>query len=391
MADETWSFRDEFWFPVTFIYNVTTIEPVYLVGDFNGWTDNDKEYKMESQEEAGPLTLTIQLREGYYHYKFSVNGGFIRDYNNPHVGGLHNNSIMFVNTDPKVYGLHNQEPPIREHTPMGGAQFITLNPIPPSHLLALGVLQRLIFIYLPPSYHSTDTIHYPVIYAGDGQNLFSTPAGNHGPPWGGWYLDAKLDQCWLQKTLPEFILVAIPNSDYICIGNRQFEYTCTNINELTREPYVRYLLEFIKPLIDSKYRSLEGESHVLGASLGGLMAFLLALSPLSSRLFKSCICMSPAFWFIDREGNNCFSFVKSLNNNGRHNVTTVYIDSGDGDGDNKELIQEMNELLIDKQTMIRYKYIYDECKDTVPCGVTHSEWAWRERIIDALKFVLCNN
>ena len=381
MADETWSFKDEFWFTVTFIYKETTQDSVYLVGDFNGWKDKEDDYKMESRSEG--LCCRVQLREGYYHYKFSVNGGLIRDYTNPHVGGLYNNSIMFVNMDPNVYRLRSQYPPTREHTIEGGAQFITLNPVPPPNLLAVGVLQRLIFIYLPPSHQSSNTKRYPVIYANDGQNLFSTPAGNHGPPWGGWYLDAKLDKCWSQGTLPEFILVAIPNSDYVCIGNRQLEYTCANINRLQDEPYIKYITEFLKPLIDSKYRTMEEETHVIGSSLGGLMAFLLALA-YPSRIFKSCVCMSPAFWFIDKHDQSCFTLVKSLNID---YPTRVYIDSGDGEGDNKELVREMSKLLKENGG-IRYKYVYDECSDRTPCGVTHSEWAWRERIVDGLKFIL---
>lgn len=385
----TWNFKDDFWFSVLFIYREPTVLPVYLVGDFNGWKDGVDEYKMVPCNEGH--CVRVELREGYYHYKFSINGEYIRDHSNPHIGGIHANSIMFVNMDPGVYGLKNQDPPFREYqSQVGGGQFVVLNPVPPQSLLAEGVLQRLVFLYLPPSYKTSIDKHYPVVFAHDGQNLFSTPENRGGPPWGGWYLDAKLDSWWSQGILPEFILVGVANSDFVCIGNRQLEYTCSDLTNLTDEPYIKYITAFLKPLIERDYRTHGQPSYMVGASLGGLMAFLLTVA-LPNKVFDGCVCLSPAFWFVDKNNRSCFNLVSDLNQD-MLKVIKIYIDSGDGEGDNKEVIKDMSDLLSGRGLVegCDYKYVFDECKDRVPCGVTHSEWVWRERVLDGLKFILYN-
>ena len=388
MDNQDWSFKDEFWFNVTFLYRGRANHEVYLTGDFNEWRKQDEDYKMKPCEEGYGILLS--LREGYYHYKFIVDGELVRDHHNPHVGGQYGNSIMFVNMDPKVYGLRNQDTPFREYQDRYGSQFHVLNPVPPTRLQARGILQRLIFIYLPPSYYASPERRYPVVYAHDGQNLFSTPEGRGGPPWGGWYLDAKLDWVWSEGMLPEFILVAIPNSDYVCIGNRQWEYTAEDFGNLDQEPYVQYVTEFLKPFIDEKYQTVKNESHIIGASLGGLMAFLLSLA-LPTQVFVSCVCLSPSFWFVDQKDRTCFSVVRNICS--EKDFPKVYIDSGDGDGDNKELVSQMAKLLGEKglREGTDYRYVFDRCRDRVPCGVTHSEWVWRERVLDGLKFILNNS
>ncbi len=378
----TWSFKEDFWFNEMFVCRMHTQGKVYLVGDFNGWKDGKEEYKLLPCK--GGHCISVQLREGFYNYKFSVNGQFVRDTHNPHVSNEFDNSVKFVNMDPKVYGMRRPQPPRNQ----AGARFIILNPDPPPELKVHGILKRPIFVYLPPSYHSSTDKRYPVVYAQDGQNLFSSSEGDDTLPWGGWYLDTKLDWLWSQGTLPEFILVAIPSSDYVCIGNRQLEYTCRDMTQLGAEPYVRYVTEFLKSLIDSEFRTVVEESHMLGASLGGLVAFLMTVG-LPDSPFKSCACLSPAFWFVDINNETCFTLVNKLTF-ADSDFPRVYIDSGDGEGDNRELVRDMAQLLESKglKNGQEYTYVYDECMDRAPCGVTHSEWFWRVRVEQALKYIL---
>ena len=382
-----WNFKDDFWFSVTFFYRGPASDSVYLVGDFNGWKSRDESYRMQVSDDGEGYCLTIPLSEGFYHYKFFVDGVMIRDHHNPHIGGQFGNSIMFVHMDPNVYGLRNQFPPFREYKrPYGnGSEFQVLNPILPPEIASYGTLQRLIFVYLPPSYFTNTDKHYPVVYAHDGQNLFSTPAEQGAPAWGGWYLDAKLDHWWTEGELPEFILVAIPNSDFICIGNRQLEYSAKDFRVLNEEPYVRYLIEVVKPHVDENYRTLPTETHTLGSSLGGLISFLLPLC--LPNIFKSGICLSPALWYVDNENQSCFTFLKQMKT--KSNIK-LYIDSGDGEADNKELVRDMNLALAENgwKEGIEYVYVFDECRERVPLGVTHSEAVWRERVKNGLIFVL---
>ena len=405
-VDHEWKFRDEFWFNVTFIYRTPSppataanddgesdgdtrdgrsVKGVYLAGDFNGWSTT--RHCMKPCPEG--YSLTIPLSEGFYHYKFHVFGEWVRDLHNPHRGGCYDNSIMFVHMDPGVYGLRAQYPPHRDYHrhSADGTQFQVLCPEVPHDISSLGVLQRLLFIYLPPAYFTDESRRFPVVYAHDGQNIFSTPEHMGGPCRGGWYLDAKLDHFWREGELPEFILVAVPNSDFICIGNRTREYCTPEFCDTSTDPYIRYLVEVVKEEVDAKYRTLPDSEHTvtLGASMGGLCAFVLALT--RPETFSKAICMSPSFWYADRNNESAYSLVRKAD---QRPPRKVYIDSGDGQGDNR-YETKMMELLLEKSGWSRgveFEYFLDECADRVDMGITHSESVWRERVHKGLKFVL---
>lgn len=383
---DSWNFKDDFWFDVTFVYSSSAANEVYLVGDFNGWKTSEV-FKMVPRENGG-FQMVVSLSEGYYHYKFLVDGEYKRDDKNPHVGGKMGNSVLFVHMDPNVYGIRDQVEPQRTYCRKNwqGKEMISLLlPVPPE-IASFGILQRKIFVYLPLSYNDQPSKCYPVIYAHDGQNLFST---YDGLAWGGWFLDEKLDKWWADEVLPEFILVAIPNSDYVNIGNRQREYTSSNLLQFKDEPYVRYVTDVVKKEVDTKFRTLQGPSHTftLGSSLGGLMAFLLSVT--LPNTFSSAICLSPAFWFVDSQNESAFTLIKKLGKS----KCRIYIDSGDGEGDNKEIVCDMATLMLEHnwKSNADFMYYYDKCKDSVPMGITHSECAWRERVIEGLKFALCKN
>ena len=408
-----WRFRDDFWFNVTFIYRCTSsatnedapgqikdddddssesgVEKngrVYLAGDFNGWSTT--KHQMRPCPEG--YTITIPLSEGFYHYKFYAFGEWLQDLHNPHRGGCHDNSIMFVHMDPGVYGLRPQHPPHRDYHRPGadGSQFQVLCPPVPPDISSLGVLQRLIFVYLPPSYSVETARRFPVVYAHDGQNLFSTPEHRGGPCRGGWYLDAKLDHFWSQGELPEFILVAIPNSDFVCIGNRTREYCTSEFEDTTSDPYIRFLTEVVKKEIDSKFRTLSDAQHTvtLGASMGGLCAFVLALT--RPQMFSRAICMSPSFWYADQNNSSAYTLVEKTATLNQRPPCKVFIDSGDGEGDNK-YETKMMEKMLEKSGWSRgaeFEYFLDECAGRVDLGITHSESVWRERVDRGLKFVL---
>ena len=154
------------------------------------------------------------------------------------------------------------------------------------------------------------------MYAHDGQNLFSTPEGGE-LCWGGWFLDAKLDYWWSVNDLPEFILVAVSSAELACACNRQKEYTVTEYSTAKHEPFVRYITEVVKVEVDTKFRTKPGREHTftLGASLGGLFAFILSLS--RSDVFSGCVCLSPAFWFVDRSNMSIYSMIPTR---GDHDV-----------------------------------------------------------------------
>lgn len=60
--------------------NAPEAKEVYLVGDFNGWQqDNSSRMKREN----GIWRKNLKLKSGSYHYRFIVDGSWIEDHNNP--------------------------------------------------------------------------------------------------------------------------------------------------------------------------------------------------------------------------------------------------------------------------------------------------------------------
>ena len=382
----SWRFMDDFWFNVKFIYRRHGGKNVFLTGDFCGWKTDV--HAMRPCEEG--YSITLSLCEGFYAYKFYVDGEWVADEHNPHRSVNYNNSVMFVHMDPSVYRLREQHLPHRDFNRAGtdGAQFQAHCPPLPCDIAYYGVIERLIFVYLPPSYFTEPQRKFPVLYANDGQNIFSTPQERGAPNGGGWYLDAKLDHLWSQGELPEFILVGVPNSDFVCIGNRLREYCPRTFNDTSRDPYTRYLIEVVKGEVDSKYRTLSdrANTYILGASMGGLQAFVTGIN--QSNVFSGAVCISPAFWFVDSTNTTCFELVKSSTEHHRGAPPCrFYIDAGDCKSDNCHVTKLMNRCLHDNG--------WEEGKDfrfhlepTIPGADMHAEWAWRERVHNALKFIV---
>ena len=383
--NKTWRFMDDFWFNVTFIYRRHDAQNVSLVGDFCSWRTDV--HVMHPCDEG--FSVTIPLSEGFYMYKFYVDGKWVPDEHNPHRSVYYDNSIMFVHMDPSVYGVREQHTPHRDFHRAGadGSQFQVLCPPLPENVAACGIMQRLIFVYLPPSYFTDPQRRFPVLYANDGQNIFSTPQHMGAPNGGGWYLDAKLDHFWSQGELPEFILVGIPNSDFVCIGNRPREYCTRKFLDTVADPYMRYLIEVVKVEIDSNYRTLPDRANtfIFGASMGGLQAFVSGLS--RSDVFSGAVCISPSLWFVDSTNSTSFDLVRSLSKTNEGGFPCqLYIDAGDCASDNRHVTKLMYHCLLDNGWTEGKDFLFhlEPSKDGADM---HAEWAWRERVDKGLKFV----
>ena len=335
------------------------------------------------------FSVTLLLSEGFYQYKYVVDGRWVKDDHNPHTSYEHDNSVMFVHMDPKVYGPRPQSPPYREYQRLhsDGSQFQVLCPKVTPEVASFGIVQRQVYVYLPPSYRSDSSRRYPVVYAHDGQNLFSTPADKGGPPSGGWYLDSKLDDWWLRGDLPEFILVGVPNSDSVCIGNRWREYCTAEYHDTTGDPFIRYLIDDVKEAVDSQFRTLPdpATTFTLGASAGGLLSYVLAMN--HSDTFSCGLCVSPYFSYVDRSDHTSFDLAKAS----RWPHCRLYVDSGDGEEDARYDVQMMSDVLVECGWVEGEDCVcrLDECRGRVEKGVTHTESVWRERVYHALRFALC--
>ena len=128
---------------------------------------------------------------------------------------------------------------------------------------------RDVTVYLPPGYESDDERRYPVLYLHDGQNLFDgTTAFIYGQYW---HVGETADALIGARLVEPLIIVGINNT-----GERRIdEYTPTRDSRRKlggrADLYGRFLVEELKPFVDSRYRTLADNTNT--GTYTGLFGF----------------------------------------------------------------------------------------------------------------------
>lgn len=150
--------------------------------------------------------------------------------------------------------------------------------------------ERVLNIYLPPSYVQDSTKNYPVIYLLDGSEDedFIHISG----------LVQFGSFSWINM-VPESIVVGIGNVD----RKRDFTYPSSNQLDQKEFPtaghsaqFIQFIREELQPFIQNKYSSSSTKT-LIGQSLGGLLATEILLK--SPELFDNYIIVSPSLWWDD--------------------------------------------------------------------------------------------
>lgn len=149
-------------------------------------------------------------------------------------------------------------------------------------------------VLVPPSYGEQETKRYPVIYAQDGQALWTSSPD----PFGVWHLDATLDSLLDLAVIEELIVVAIDTSS-------------DRLDHLGPVPDPDYgggsggahlaaIIDALKPAIDQQFRTRPEREHTcaMGSSMGGLFSFYAAWT--RPDVFGKAICLSSSFWWAGR-------------------------------------------------------------------------------------------
>ena len=226
--------------------------------------------------------------------------------------------------------------------------------------------QRDLIVWLPPNYETSNE-YYPVLYMHDGQNIFDPKTSSIGTDW---QIDETADSLIHKNIITPMIIVGIYNSN-----RRMSEYTPSD----TGYVYVDFVVNKVKPLIDSLYRTKHERefTYTGGSSAGGLISFVLLWE--RSDIFSKAICMSPAFKI------STIDYVTPvINYKGERKDIMIYIDNG-GIGLEDQLQHGIDEMLepLNLQGYIEGKdYLW--IKDT---EAVHNEAAWAERIPNAFKWL----
>lgn len=185
-------------------------------------------------------------------------------------------------------------------------------------------LPRTVIVWLPPSYATQPDRRYPVLYLHDGQQVFDPTTSTHQQDW-------QVDECCTElinaDRMEEIIAVGIYSTT-----KRREEYAASH----TGAAYARFVVEELKPFIDSTYRTRPEREHtaVAGSSMGGGIAFYTAWT--YADVFSAAACLSPAFTY--RQDDRILKAVQSA---AAVPDTRFFLYGGHGDDLERLLIQDL--------------------------------------------------
>ncbi|MPW38859.1 phosphonate ABC transporter ATP-binding protein [Thermococcus sp. 101 C5] len=353
---------------VTFVVEVPDYTPeedtIYIAGNFNGWNPGDERYRLKKRAD-GKWEITLEFPKGR-KIEFKFTRGSWETVEKGKNGEEIPNRVLVVEKEGeykfKVYHWRDyvEEVGMGTHTIVGNV--ITFKMKIPQ----LGNRERRIWVYLPPDYNQSDR-RYPVLYMHDGQNLFDQATSFAGE----WQVDETLERLFEEKGFA-IIVVGIDNG-----GEKRIDEYAPWVNaEYERggegDAYVRFIVETLKPYIDSHYRTLPDETGIMGSSLGGLISLYAGFK--YPEVFKYVGAMSPAFWF----NPEIYEFVK----NSTVGPKKIYIDWGTlelkGSNASAEIYEKL-EILKEKGYIegVNLLIVIEE-------GAAHNEYYWARRFPNAV-------
>jgi len=256
---------------------------------------------------------------------------------------------------------------------------------------------RHVDVWLPPGYSSTRS--YDVLYMHDGQMLFdSTQTWNKQE----WMVDEIMGRLIAENKIRPAIVVGIWNNG----AYRHQEYfpakplmqidttlrTAIITNELKgkamADAYLRFIVQVVKPKIDSNFYTKRDRSHtfIAGSSMGGLISMYAFCE--YPEVFGGAACLS-THWIGSLQRNDPSiptAFLQYLEQNlpspkGRK----IYFDTGDRSLDSLYPAWQAKA----DQVMKSRGYKASQWMSLYFPGDDHSERAWQRRLDKPLLFLLC--
>ena len=230
-------------------------------------------------------------------------------------------------------------------------------------------------VLLPPSYDEQTSRHYPVLYAQDGQALWSTSSD----PFGVWSLDTVVDQLLEIAVMGELVIVGIETSE--ARMDRLGPVRDPKYGGGRGAEHLHALTSVLKPRIDAELRTRTGrdDTAVIGSSLGGLFSFYAAWS--RPDVFGKAICLSSSFWWANRFMIREASIAPTIR-------PTIYLDSGVAlhpDAPSQDGFQHTRSM---QRALIRAGYTNGEDLHRLAFpGHTHSTAAWSTRVAIPLQLL----
>lgn len=239
-----------------------------------------------------------------------------------------------------------------------------------------GSEKRRAYIYLPRSYKREPDRYYPVLYMFDGHNVFFDSHATYGKSWG--------MKEYMEYTRTQLIIVAVecnhsPNNGRLKeYSPYTFQDSHFGLVEGKGDLTMKWMVNYLKPFIDRKYRTLPEREHtfIAGSSMGGLMSLYALLK--YNHVFSRAAALSPSIWVATDK------LEKLVRTSYLDPNTVLYMDYGSDEFDNHtNMVHQYARMT----SAILKRGIFLENR-IVPHG-THCEACWERQIpffMDALLY-----
>lgn len=239
------------------------------------------------------------------------------------------------------------------------------------------------YVYLPPGYGVDDWRGYPVVYMHDGGELFR--AGRMGAVWPeddrsvlppSWDLEVVLDGYFSDHPGDAAIIVAVDTTQRV---EHFSPWPWTPANDARGRAYVDFIIHTLKPHVDAQFATHAGRhgTAMLGSSLGGIITvYALVKYP---EIIGSAATLSPVLTDnVLGEELNRYAALR-----GPLEPVRLYMDIGAGEPPGMhEALQRFS------QTLVTRGFEVDAVRVAVIEDGTHRPESWRQRLPDALAFLL---
>lgn len=357
----------------TFSIELTTTpddeRPIYLVGNFNAWSENDKRFKM------------VEVAEGKYRYTFLLKKYLPKPLEYKYVRGEWADDELdeYGNIAPKrvIKELKGQVKDVVLKWQYKGLDYQPellpkIEVLTEEFDMPKSIRTRRIAVLLPHDYEQSDK-EYPVLYLQDGQNLFDKYA-----PFGSWGVDKKL-AVLKEKGIGDIIVVSIDHAE----KERIAEFTPSHDTQLgvgLGKKYVRFLADRLKPFIDRTYRTLTDREHtgIGGSSMGGLISVYAGL--MYPEVYGKLMIFSPAFWVAPNIPFEVFSF---------YNPQDMQIYLYAGGKESKNMIPHVQKFKADFEENV--KGVNIDFQLEIDINGRHNEARWGREFPKAVEWMFFNN
>jgi predicted alpha/beta superfamily hydrolase len=262
--------------------------PVFISGNFNNWTTQDKKFEME------------RVGQGLYHFKFEANFEYPEemlfkftrgDWSEVEIDKYGNRTENRV-TKQKTGVLKEHVAKWRKNWLPFKSNFLPIVKLI-SEEFEIPQLnkKRRIWALLPHDYE-TSSEHYPVLYLQDAQNLF-----NENAQFGNWEIDKKL-AVMAEYNIGKIIVIAIEHAD----KERIIEYNVGNtvLGNGQGKKYIRFITDTLKPFVDDNFRTKPNRDYtgIGGSSMGGLVSIFSGI--MYPEVFGKLMVFSPSLWVVPK-------------------------------------------------------------------------------------------